>query len=200
YESTDINALPRKDSPELAKVLDQVVRMLRTLVLKPPVVITKIAPASAAAGATVTVYGRGFALPGQRASATFEEFPNSARLVTRVAPDGRSLTFVVPASITKIACPPGKIDVNENCVVTPSGHVDINDCPPGRRLSCSVPTPPAAYHISVWEEGMWSNTVPFTLTASPPNPVSLLLLYPAYYVQPGDFVTLRGSGFTSTDN
>jgi type V secretory pathway adhesin AidA len=30
--------------------------------------------------------------------------------------------------------------------------------------------------------------------------VSLVLLYPAYYVQPGDFVTLRGSGFTSTGN
>jgi hypothetical protein len=30
--------------------------------------------------------------------------------------------------------------------------------------------------------------------------VSILLLYPTAYVQPGDFVTLRGSGFTSTGN
>ena len=202
YDSTDINALPRKDSSELAHVLDQVVRMLQTLVLKPPVVITKVVPTSAPSGATVTVYGHGFALAGQRASAIFKELPNSARLVTRVAPDGRSLTFVVPASITTIACPPGKIDVNENCVITPPGHVDVNDCPPGRGQSCSVPIPAATYHISVLEEGMsiWSNAVPFTLTASPLPPVSLLLLHPAYYVQPGDLVTLRGNGFTSTDN
>lgn len=202
YESTDINALPRKDSPELAQVLDQVVRMLRTLDLKPPVVITKIVPTSAPAGATVTVYGHGFALPGQAASAAFKELPNSARLVTRVAPDGRSLTFVVPASITRIPCPPGKTEVSENCVVTPPGHIDINDCPPDQIQSCSLPIPLATYHISILEEGMsiWSNAVPFTLTASPPAPVSLLLLYPAYWVQLGDSITLRGRGFTSTAN
>lgn len=139
YDSTDINSLPRKGSPELAQVLDQVVRMLRTLVLKPSIVITKITPTSAAAGATVTVYGHGFAVAGQEASAVFKELPNSAKLVTRVAPDGMSLTFVVPASRIKIACPPRKIDVNENCAVTPPGHVDRNDCPsvPPATLSTS---------------------------------------------------------------
>jgi hypothetical protein len=202
YDSTDVNALPRKDSPELAQVLDRVVRMLRTLVLKSPVVITRIVPTSAPAGATVTVYGHDFALPGLRLSAVFRELPNGASVVTRVAPDGRSLTFFIPASITKIACPPGMIDVNENCVVTPPGHIDINDCPTGRGQPCSVPIPLATYHISVAVVGteIWSKAVPFTVTASPPTPVSLLLLYPAYYVQPGDFVTLRGSGFTSSAN
>jgi hypothetical protein len=85
YDSTDIDGLPRKDSPELVQILHQVVRMLRTFRLKPPVVITKIVPTSAPPGATVEVYGTGLALPGQRASAVFTELPNSARLVTRVA-------------------------------------------------------------------------------------------------------------------
>ena len=202
YDSTDINALPRKGSPELAHVLDQVVRMLRTLLLKPPVVITKIVPTSAAPGATVTVNGTGFALPRDRARAVFREFPNSARLVTRVAPNGKSLTFVVPDSITTIACPSGTIDVNENCVVIPPGHNDVNDCPPNPHKSCSVPIPPAAYHLCVEQESISirSNAIPFTVLAPRPSAVSLLLLYPAYYVQLGDFVTLRGSGFTPTSN
>lgn len=199
YDSADINALPRKDSPELAQVLDQVVGMLRTLVFKPPLEITRIVPSSAPAGATVTVYGHGFTLLGQ-GPAIFEELRNSASLVTRVAPDGRSLTFVVPASITTMECPPGEIEMNGWCVAAPPGHIDINDCPTSGNQSaqlCSVPTPPATYHVSLWEGG---NAVPFTLTASPPTSVSLLLLYPTAYVQPGDFATLRGSGFTPTGN
>ena len=160
--ATEASALPRKDSPELAQVLGQVVRMLRTLRLKPPVVITKIVPASAPPGATVTVYGAGFILPGQRASAVFTELPNSADLDTRVAPDGKSLTFVVPAFLA----------------------------------------PDATYHLSVVIEGvsLWSNALPFSVTAQSPTPVRIILLSPAYYVRPGDFVTLRGSGFTPTAN
>jgi hypothetical protein len=197
-----INALPRKDSSELAQVFDQVVRMLRSFLLQPPVVITKIAPTSAPPGATVTVNGTGFALPGERATAVFKEFPNSARLATRVAPDGKSLTFVAPDSITTIACPSGKIDVHENCVVIPPGHNDVNDCPPNRYKSCSIPIPPATYHLCVEQESVstWSSAIPFTLSAPAPSAVSLLLLYPAYYVQLGDFVTLRGNGFTPTGN
>jgi hypothetical protein len=202
YDSADINALPRKGSPELAHVLDQVVRMLRTLVLKPPIVITKIAPTSGPPGATVTVDGKGFALPRHRARAVFKEFPNSASLVTQVAPDGKSLHFVVPDSITTIACPPGEIDVNENCVAIPPGHIDVNDCLPNPHKSCSIPIPPATYHLKVEQESasIWSSAIPFTVLAPPPSAVSLLLLYPAYYVQLGDFVTLRGKGFTPTGN
>lgn len=202
YDSADINALPHKGSPELAHVLDQVVSMLRTLVLKPPVVITKIAPTSGPPGATVTVNGKGFAIPRHRARAVFQELPNSARLVTRVAPNGKSLTFVVPDSITTIACPPGEIDVNEYCVAVPPGHNDVNDCPPNPHKSCSVPIPPAAYHLCVEQESISirSNAIPFTVLDPPPSAVSLLLLYPAYYVQLGDFVTLRGKGFTPTGN
>ena len=202
YDSTDINALPRKGSPELAQVLDQVVRMLRTLLLKPPVMITKIVPTSAPPGATVTVNGTGFARPRHRARAVFEELPNSARLVTRVAPDGKSLTFVVPESITTLACPPGAIMVNEYCVAIPPGHIDINNCPPDQNKPCSIPMPATTYHLAVRQEGPFirSNAVRFTVLAPEPSAVSLLLLYSAYYVQLGDFVTLRGKGFTPTGN
>ena len=75
YDSADINALPHKGSPELAHVLDQVVSMLRTLVLKPPVVITKIVPTSAPPGATVTVNGTGFALTPPPSQSGFSGAP-----------------------------------------------------------------------------------------------------------------------------
>ena len=45
YDSADINALPHKGSPACARPRSGCY-MLRTLVLKPPVVITKIAPTS----------------------------------------------------------------------------------------------------------------------------------------------------------
>ena len=47
---------------------------------------------------------------------------------------------------------------------------------------------------------IWSNAVPFTVISPPRTPVSRLLLSPAYYVLPGDFVTLQGSAFTPTAN
>ena len=92
--------------------------------------------------------------------------------------------------------------MNEYCVAVPPGHNDVNDCPPNPHKSCSVPIPPAAYHLCVEQESISirSNAIPFTVLDPPPSAVSLLLLYPAYYVQLGDFVTLRGKGFTPTGN
>lgn len=202
YDSADINALPRKDSPELNQVLDEAVRMLRTLHLKPPIVIRKIIPSSAAPGATVTVYGTGFAIPGPRVSAIFTELPNSAQLNIHVTHDGKSLTFTVPSSISSMACEDGKVDINEGCVPTPPGYIYFNDCPFDRRGLCSVPLPPAMYHLSVVQRGtsLSSDALPFTVIAPPPTPVSLVLLVPAYSVHPGDLVTLRGGGFTPTGN
>lgn len=200
YDSIDINALPFKDSPELARIFNQAVRMLQTLRLKPPVVTAKVVPALAAPGATVTIYGAGFALPGLPVTAVFKEQANTA-VVTRVAHDGRSLTFTVPTSTGSVACQPGRIEVNGYCVVTPPGHIDINDCPHGAGI-CSIPFPPKTYHLCVAVEGtpVWSNPLQFTVTAPPQTAVSLRLLYPAYLVQPGDVLTLRGSGFTPTGN
>lgn len=201
YHSADIDALPRKDSPELAEIFDQVAQMLRTLHLKPPVVITKIVPISGPPGTTVTVYGKGFTLPRQRASAIFGELPNSAELGTHVAPDGESLTFVVPASVTRVSCPAGKVEVNENCAAIPPGDIDVYYCPNQGSSNCSTPITPATYHVFAEDSpGLRSNGVQFTVTAPPATSVSLRLLYPAYYVRAGDVVTLRGSGFTSTGN
>ena len=76
--TSDLNALPRKDSPELRQVISDVTRMLRTLRLKPPIVITKVVPASAPPGATVTIYGSGFKLLDRPAEVSFREFPNNS--------------------------------------------------------------------------------------------------------------------------
>ncbi len=200
YDSADVNTLPRKGSPELGRIFLEVAGMLRTLHMKPPLVADRVAPDSAAPGTTVTVYGKGFALPEGRITAAFTELPNTD-LETRVAPDGRSLRFVIPATVTTIACPPGKIEVNEFCVPTPPGHVDINDCPPDSGGFCSIPFPPGNYHVSAEDDrGIWSNGVQLTVTAPPPTAITLLLLYPAEFVQGGDTITIRGRGFTATGN
>lgn len=179
YNSADIASLPRKDSPELAQVLDQTVRMLRTLRLKPPIVITKVVPAAAPPGATVTVYGSGFALPRQRTTAFLREMSAENPLAARIALDGKSLTFVVPSST-----------------------ITMGDCPPGQSYGCSIPLRPAAYHLTILEEPFYlqANPVPFSVTPSPAGPVTLRMLYPATQMRPGDFMTIRGMGFTSAGN
>ena len=61
--------------------------------------------------------------------------------------------------------------------------------------------PAATYQISVTlGGGITSNPVPLTVTTPTPNPVSISLLYPNYLVSQGDRITVRGSGFTLTDN
>jgi len=201
--SADIDTLPRKDSPELRKVLTDVARMLRTLHFKPPIVVTKIVPAAAPPGATVTIYGSGFNLLDRPAQVLFREYPNNSMPAPEVAADGKSLTFQVPTSIQKISCPPGQIEVNEDCVAIPPNHVDVNDCPPAPRGTnlCDVPIPPATYGLSVTAgEGIFTKPVAFRVDAPRPRPVSILLLYPNYSVREGDLITFRGAGFTPAGN
>lgn len=201
YETTDVNKLPKRNSQEFKAIFRDVVAMLKTLRLRPPVLITRVSPKAAPPGATITVYGSGYRMRDYPTNLIFREFPNNYMPSPNVAPDGNSLTFVVPSSINTISCQPGYIEVNENCIPTPADHVDINDCPHSAGF-CGVPIPPGTYHIMVNLDttGISSNTVNFVVAPPPPTRVSILLLYPNYPVSPGDMITIRGSGFTSTKN
>lgn len=179
--------------------------MLKTLDLKPPLLISKVDPPSASPGATVTIYGSGFSLPNFNIAVSFSDFPNNPMPAPLIAADGTSLTFQVPTSINTISCEAGYIDVYENCVPVPVDHINLNDClqkSDGTTNFCGVPIPPARYQISVTAEGFGisSNPVPFTITAPKPSPVSISLVYPNYLVSEGNTITVRGSGFTSTGN
>jgi hypothetical protein len=201
YDTSDVNGLPKRDSPELRDIFRDAVAMLKTLSLNPPVIITKVDPEAAPPGALVTVYGSGFRIPNFPATLVFKEFPGNPMPAATIAPDGNSLTFLVPSSIDTISCQPGYIDVNGWCVPTPAGHVDINDCPRSAGF-CGVPIPPRTYHIIVvlGGSGIDSNTVAFAVAPSMAMRVSILLLYPNYVVSPGDMITIRGAGFTPTGN
>lgn len=201
YRTADVNSLPRKGSAELTRVLGEAVTMLKTLHLKPPIVVSRVYPRSAPPGATVTIYGRGFRLPRFSEVVSFREFPNNSMPAPVIATDGRSLTFEVPTSIGTISCQAGYVDVGENCLPVPANHVNFNDCPrnsDGSTNFCGKPTPPATYHISV-EAGscVSSNTALFTVTTPKSSPVSISLIYPNSLVSPGDTITVRGSGFTA---
>lgn len=201
----EVDSLPKKGSPELTQVFAEVAAMLKTLQLKPPITISRISPEWAPPGATVTIYGSGFNLTNQTEAVIFSDFPNNPMPDPVIAEDGKSLTFQVPTSIGTISCEAGRIEVGENCVPAPANHVDVNDCP--RRTDeapnfCGVLMPPATYQISVRAEGsgVSSGPVPFTVTASKPNTVSISLMYPTYVVSAGDIVTVRGSGFSASGN
>jgi hypothetical protein len=179
--------------------------MLETLQLKPPITLSSIEPASAPPGATVTVHGSGFNIPGFRTTVRFSELPNQFIPYPLISGDGTTMTFQVPSSMQMMTCPDGRIDVEESCVPTPPNHVDVNDCPriAGVRTNfCGVPLVPATYHISVIAESnsLSSESLPFTITRLPPGAVSISLLYPNYLVSPGTPITVRGSGFTATGN
>jgi hypothetical protein len=205
YDTTDVNRLPRKSSPELRHVFSEVVAMLKTLDLKPPILITKVDPPSAPPGAIVTIYGSGFDMPNFTMAVSFNDFPNNPMPAPTIAADGRSLTFRVPASRNTISCQAGYIDIKEWCVPAPANHVSVNDCPAkndGSSNFCGVPMPPATYQVSVTGEGsgVYSNPVPLTVTEPKPNPVSILLMYPNSLISAGNTITVRGSGFTPTGN
>jgi hypothetical protein len=204
YETGDVNALPRIGSPALKQVFAEVRAMLKTLVLKPPIVISKIDPHSAAPDGQVTIRGSGFTIPGFHIAPQFAELPNLQLPNLEIAPDGTSLVFQVPSSIQTISCEEGHVEVGEQCVPVPASHVDVNDCPRiGTDVNfCGVPIPPATYHLSVIaEEGSVSaDPVPFTVTAPKPRSVLITLLYPNSFVSSGNTITIRGSGFTSTGN
>jgi hypothetical protein len=205
YDTTDVNRLPKKNSPELRHIFADVAAMLKILKLKPPLLISKVDPPSASPGATVTIYGSGFNLPNFNIAVSFSDFPNNFMPAPTIAADGKSLTFQVPTSINTISCKAGSIDVKGWCIPAPAAHIDVNDCPQksdGATNFCGVPIPPATYQILVIAEGsgVSSNPVPFTIAEPKRSPVSILLIYLNYLVSAGDTITMRSSGFTSTGN
>lgn len=201
YDTDDVNKLPKRGSQELRAVFRDVVAMLKTLSLKPPVVITKVDPEAAPVGAMVTIHGNGFNIPNYHASLIFKELPGNSMPEPTIAPDGNSLTFLVPRSINTTSCQPGSIEVEGFCVPTPEDHVNVNDCPRSVDF-CGVPTAPGSYHIMINLDGtgVTSNSMAFTVAPGAGTPVSILLLYPNYFVSPGDMITVRGSGFTPAGN
>lgn len=205
YDTTDVNLLPRKNTPALRQIFQDVVVMLRSLELKPPIIISKIEPQSAPPGDTVTIYGSWFEAPHNQIAVQFAEYPNNSVAAPNIAADGKSLTFEIPPSLQTISCPAGKIDINESCVPMPANHIEVNDCPrksDGSTNFCGVPMPPGTYHISLTAEGtgVYSNAVQLKITAPKPTSVSILLIYPNYVVSPGDLITVRGSGFRESGN
>ena len=205
YGTADVNSLPSEHSPELEQVFRDVAAMLRTLDLKPPLLISRISPDSAPAGASVTVYGSGFNVADYKGAVVFKDFPNNPMPSPTIAADGKSLTFLVPTSINTISCQAGHIDVGEWCVPVPANHIDVNDCPQrenGATNFCGIPIPSATYQISIALEGtgISSNPVPFIVAEPQPMPVSISLVYPNYLVSPGDRIVVRGEGFTSSRN
>lgn len=201
YDTSDVNKLPKRDSQELRGVFRDVLAMLKTLSLKPPVVITRVDPGAAPTGAMVTIYGRGFNIPNYHAILIFKELPDNSMPEPIIAPDGNSLTFLVPRSLNTTSCQPGSIEVEGFCVPTPEDHVDVNDCPRSVDF-CGVPIAPGSYHIMINLEGtgVISNSMAFTVAPGARTPVSILLLYPNDRVSPSDVITVRGSGFAPTGN
>jgi len=205
YQTSDVNKLPKKGSRELASIIADSVAMLKTLKLKPPLIISRIQPDSARPCTPVTIHGSGFDLPGFRVTVRFTELPNQFLPYPNITPDGTSLTFRIPTSIQKISCPEGRVEVAEWCVPAPPNHDDASDCPRIHDVSttfCGAPFPAATYHISVIAESTVLSTeaLPFAITSPASTPVVIPLLYPNELVSPGDMITVHGTGFTSTGN
>ncbi len=205
YDTKDVNALPKKDSPELRQIFSDIKAMLETLQIKAPIVISRVVPDSAPPGSTVTIYGAGFNMPGDRVVVRFRQLPNLFMSAPTIASDGTSLTFQVPTSMHKMTCREGYIEVSEHCVPVPPNHVDVDDCPRiigQRAIFCGAPLQASSYEIQVVVEGSMVGTEPvaFTVTEPAPTPVWISLMYPIYLVTPGTIITVRGSGFTPTGN
>lgn len=203
YSSNEVDCFPSKHSAELRRVFAEVKEMLKTLQLKPPIVISGIDPESSSPGATVTIHGSGFHLFNRSIEVRFKEFPNNPMLPSMIASDGNSLTFEVPTSLNTISCPPGRIDVNEWCVPTPPNHIDVNDCPPkpnGSANFCGIPLPAGRYQLWVTTGEVGTSFVSLTITSQEGTKVSITLLYPNSLVSAGDVITVHGRGFTVTDN
>jgi hypothetical protein len=202
YQAANADGLPSQDSSELRSSLTEVVAMLKTLHLKPPIAISKIEPQSAPPGTTITVYGSGFNLPGAATSVVFTDFPNDPRPEPVIAPDGQSLTFQVLTSTMAISCH----DIG-NRYFCPHRVVNGTDfdklC---RQLNyvhgnfCGIAIPPGTYQVVVNAGGVASNPWSFTVTAPEPSAVSISVVYPDYLVEPRNIITVLGSGFASADN
>jgi len=204
YDTDDVNALPKKGTPELERVLNDVATMLKSFELKPPIVISSIEPQTAAPGATVTLHGSGFDLKNFNLEPRFVVLPDLTMAPPTVAPDGKSMSFEIPPSKTIESCDrPGYVYIGGNCVPAPPNHLGVVECPrvnDRHPTFCGVLFPPGAYQIQVVGEMVRSNDVILTVTAPKPAPVSISLLYPNVGVLPGDTIRVRGKGFTATGN
>ena len=204
YDTDNVNELPAKDSVELKRVFTDVAEMLKTLDLKPPILISRISPDSAPVGTTVTVYGSGFNVLGFTSALVFNDFPNNPMPPPAIAADGKSLTFKIPNSVNTVSCQSGRVLIGGFCLPIPPDHVNINDCPQrsdGSSNFCGIPLTPGTYKISVQAEGsgVGSNSASL-IVLSTPSPVAITLLYPNSFVKPGDTITVHGVGFTPTGN
>jgi hypothetical protein len=204
YDTDDVNALPKKGTPELERVLSDVVTMLKTFELKPPIVISRIEPQTAAPGAMVTLHGSGFGLKNFNLEPRFVVLPDLTMAPPAVAPDGKSMSFEIPPSETIESCDrPGYVYVGGNCVPAPPNHAGVVECPrvnDRHPTFCGVPFSPGVYKIQVVGEMVRSNDVTLTVTAPKGASVSISLLYPNNGVLPGDTIRVRGQGFTRTGN
>ena len=188
YDSDDVNALPKKGSPELNRVFGQASEMLKTLQLKPPIVVTGVDPPSAPPGATVTIHGSGFNLSAGDIEIVLSQPPDPTLdrpawfgvdvLDPVVAPDGKALKFDVPISIDRAT-------------------KDVPGCP---TQFCGVPTPPGTYELSIGIPPISDHSASFTVVAPESGPVSLSIVSPDVGVEAGQTIFLRGKGFTPTGN
>jgi hypothetical protein len=197
-----VNELLKKGSPHLTQVFKDVQTMLRTMELKPPLVISGIEPKTAQPGMAITIFGSGFNLPGNGVRPTLVRFPN-LEMPPTIATDGKSLTFVLPSSFSVSTCPPGYVNKDENCVVVPAGHDATNDCP--RRSGdatnfCGMPLPPGTYELRIVGSMVQSNRVDLLIKPPKPAPVLISMLYPSLGLDPDDTITVRGKGFTAIGN
>jgi hypothetical protein len=203
YNTTDVNELPKKNAPELTQVLNDAKTMLKTLELKPPVVISSVEPKVTRPGETIIIRGSGFNLEGAGFHPLFGKLPNATIPPPNISPDGRSMRFAVPTSRTMISCDkPGEVDLSEDCAPAPPDYAGpicppVNDRHP---TFCGVPFPPGTYELQIVGSMVQSNRV--TLSVMPPRPaaVSISVLYPNTGLDPGESITILGKGFTASGN
>jgi hypothetical protein len=203
YDTSNVNELPVKDSRELARVFADVTRMLKTLRFKPPIVISRLSPQSGVPGATITVYGSGFDLfgPGSETLAAITDISVPLWAEADVADDGMSLTFEIPDTIDAVGC--RLVRGEKFCSPIPVNGVDINSCPlrdDGKVNYCGIAIPPGPHQVAVRMGVIQSNAAPITITAPESTPVSISLIYPNLLVSQGDLITIRGKGFTPSEN
>lgn len=145
FDSAEVNALPDESDPQLRKMLAEIDTMAKSLVLKPPLVITSVDPSSAPPGATITVHGSGFHLPKEYDIAVdIPKFPEACMPPPKIAADGKSLTFQIPTCA-----------VTDDCLVTAP-----------QMSSCDLPFPPGRYEISVTGNEIRSSVATLTVTAA----------------------------------
>lgn len=123
YDTEDVNQLPENGSRTLQQVFRDSIAMLRTLHLKPPVIITRIAPSAARPGEQITIYGSGFRIRNEGALLFFGDFPGNPIEIpaSEIAEDGSSFSFQVPAYVNSSHCR----DASICAVPVPAGDQSI---------------------------------------------------------------------------